>query len=317
MSTANAISPPSGEQHEIRRGAHRAIVTEVGATLRHYAVDGLDVIDGFDAGAWSPGGRGQVLAPWPNRLDGGQYRFEGRDGQAALDEPALQNAIHGLVRWLPWRTASKSVDGIELACVLHPQPGYPWQLELQVGYRLDDRGLTVSFHARNASEVPAPFGIGFHPYLTVGMEIDGAVLHVPARRYLLTDDRALPIGDRPVAGSDRDFTAPRPIGPVRLDAGYTDLLRGADGLARAVVATPDDGRRVTLWADASFKYFMVYTGDTLKDVARRRRAVAIEPMTCPPNALRSGTDLLKLRSGQFVQGRWGLTAEWRGAPGPA
>jgi len=317
MSTANAISPPSGEQHEIRRGAHRAIVTEVGATLRHYAVDGLDVIDGFDAGAWSPGGRGQVLAPWPNRLDGGQYRFEGRDGQAALDEPALQNAIHGLVRWLPWRTASKSVDGIELACVLHPQPGYPWQLELQVGYRLDDRGLTVSFHARNASEVPAPFGIGFHPYLTVGMEIDGAVLHVPARRYLLTDDRALPIGDRPVAGSDRDFTAPRPIGPVRLDAGYTDLLRGADGLARAVVTTPDDGRRVTLWADASFKYFMVYTGDTLKDVARRRRAVAIEPMTCPPNALRSGTDLLKLRSGQFVQGRWGLTAEWRGAPGPA
>ena len=80
-------SPPSGEQHEIRHGAQRAIVTEVGATLRHYSVEGVDVIDGFGAEEWSPDGRGQVLAPWPNRLDGGRYRFEGRDGQAELDEP--------------------------------------------------------------------------------------------------------------------------------------------------------------------------------------------------------------------------------------
>ena len=136
MSSVHAVSPPSGAQHEIRHGSHRAIVTEVGATLRHYSVEDADIVDGFGVDEWSPSGRGQVLAPWPNRLDGGKYRFEGRDGQAALDEPELQNAIHGLVRWLPWRTASKSADGVELTCVLHPQPGYPWRLDLQVGYRL-------------------------------------------------------------------------------------------------------------------------------------------------------------------------------------
>jgi aldose 1-epimerase len=309
MSPARAAPPPSGEQHEIRRGVHRAIVTEVGATLRHYSVDGVDVIDGFAVEEWAPSGRGQVLAPWPNRLDGGKYRFEGRDGQAALDEPALQNAIHGLVRWLPWRTASKSADGVELVCVLHPQPGYPWRLDLQVGYRLDGAGLTISIRAMNASGVPAPFGIGFHPYLTVGMAIDGAVLQVPAAQRLVTDDRELPIGSEPVAGSDLDFTKPKVIGSLRLDTGYTDLARGSDGLVRAVVAKPDGGRRVSLWADTSFRYLMVYTGDTLTDVSRRRRAIAIEPMTCPPNALRSGSDLLRIEPGQVAESRWGLAPE--------
>ncbi|MGH8681001.1 MAG: aldose 1-epimerase family protein [Burkholderiales bacterium] len=306
MSPARADAPPSGEQHEIRRGPHRAIVTEVGATLRHYSLDDVDIIDGFGAEEWSPAGRGQVLAPWPNRLDRGRYRFEGRDGRAALDEPELQNAIHGLVRWLPWRTASKSADGVELACVLHPQPGYPWQLDLQVGYHLDGTGLTVAARARNASRVPAPFGIGFHPYLTVGMAIDDAVLQIPATRCLVTNDRGLPIGTEPVAGSDLDFAAPRPIGSLQLDTGYTDLVRGSDNLARAFLGRPDAGRRVCLWADPLFRYLMVYTGDTLEPASRRRCAVAIEPMTCPPNALRSGIDLLAIRPGEVVEGRWGL-----------
>jgi len=299
-------SLPSGAQHEIRHGSHRAIVTEVGATLRHYSVADADVIDGFGEDEWSPDGRGQVLAPWPNRLDGGKYRFEGRGGQAALDEPELQNAIHGLVRWLPWRTASKSADGVELTCVLHPQPGYPWRLDLQVGYRLDGTGLTVSFRARNASSVPAPFGVGFHPYLTLGGAIDDAVLKIPATRCLTMDGRGLPVGDAPVAGSDLDFTEPKSIGSMRLDTGYAQLVRGADGLARACVATRDQGRGASLWVDPLFRYLMVYTGDKLEVVSRRRRAVAIEPMTCPPNALRSGTDVLKLEPGQLVEGRWGL-----------
>jgi len=312
MSPVLAVSPQSGAQHEIRHGSQRAVVTEVGATLRHYSVEGADIIDGFGVEQWSPSGRGQVLAPWPNRLDRGQYRFEDRTGQVALDEPELQNAIHGLVRWLPWKTAWKSADQVALTCALHPQPAYPWRLDLEVGYRLDATGLTVSFRARNASSVPAPFGIGFHPYLTVGAAIDDAVLRIPANRCLVTDDRGLPIGDEAVAGSERDFTAPRAVGSMRLDTGYTDLVREADGLARASVAGPDEGRCVGLWADSSFRYLMVYTGDTIEAVSRRRRAIAIEPMTCPPNALRSGIDLWRVEPGQVVEGRWGLVPDGAG-----
>ena len=298
---------PSGEQHEIRHGSHRAIVTEVGATLRHYSVADADVIDGFEANERATAGRGQVLAPWPNRLDHGRYSFEGQKARAALDEPELQNAIHGLVRWLPWRVLSRSPEAVELVCVLHPQPAYPWRLEMEVCYRLDHSGLTVSFKARNASDGPAPFGIGFHPYLTVGSVVDEGILQVPATRRLTLNERGLPIGVEDVAGSELDFTAPRLIGPAKLDAAYTALVHSSDGRARAVLERPHEGRRVCLWVDQTFRYLMVYTGDKIELESRRRRAVAIEPMTSPPNALRTGTDLLKIKPGETVEGRWGLT----------
>jgi len=297
---------PSGEQHEIRHGSHQAIVTEVGATLRRYSVAEVDVIDGFDASERASAGRGQVLAPWPNRLDHGRYSFAGRDGRAALDEPELQNAIHGLVRWLPWKAVSKSAEAVELACVVHPQPAYPWRLELEVGYRLDGAGLTVHFRARNGSTVPAPFGIGFHPYLAVGLMVDDAVLQVPATQHLALNERGLPVSIDAVAGTNLDFTVARQIGAAKLDAAYTHLVRGPDDLARAFLDGPQSGRRVGLWADQAFRYLMVYTGDKIESPARRRRAVAIEPMTCPPNALRSGTDLLTIEPGKIVHGRWGL-----------
>jgi aldose 1-epimerase len=61
-----------------------------------------------------------------------------------------------------------------------------------------------------------------------------------------------------------------------------------------------------LWVDAGFPYLMVYTGDTLGEVQRRRRGVAVEPMTCPPNALRTGTDVIVLQPGNEWTARWGI-----------
>ena len=170
MKTERSIGPraPSGAQYRIVRGLHDATVTEVGATLRRYTVDGVDVIDGFELDERSSAGRGQVLAPWPNRLDHGHYVFEGTTGRAAIDEPELSNAIHGMVRWMPWDLVAHSTDRVHLGCVVHPQPGYPWRLELRVEYRLGEDGLTVTADATNPSDAALPFGIGFHPYLTVG-----------------------------------------------------------------------------------------------------------------------------------------------------
>jgi aldose 1-epimerase len=306
MSAAGAPLPPSGDQHELRSGDHVAVVTEVGATLRAYSVGGIDVLDGFEEDERSSAGRGQVLAPWPNRLDAGRYRFGERDAQAALDEPERNNAIHGLVRWLPFRTTSRIDAAVELSFVLHPQPGYPWSLDLRIGYQLVDGGLEVSFRARNRSDAPAPFGIGFHPYLTTGMPIDGTQLRIPAERRLLTDDRGLPTGSEPVAGTAFDFTTPKAVGTMRLDTCYTDLMRDPDGSARVEIVAPEGDRRVTLWADGSFRYVMVYTGDTVEPASRRRGSVAVEPMSCPPNALRTGSDVISIAPGAAVEGRWGV-----------
>ncbi|HUY22134.1 MAG TPA: aldose 1-epimerase family protein [Acidimicrobiales bacterium] len=298
---------PSGAQYEIGHGRHHVVVTEVGATVRSYTVDGRPVLDGFGEDELCDAGRGQVLAPWPNRLGDGRYSFEGRDAQAALDEPGRHNAIHGLVRWLPWQVTSRAQNVLALGCVLHPQPGYPWRLSLAVEYRLGRDGLSVAFSATNLDRVAAPFGVGFHPYLTLSTaSIDTASLAVPARRRLVTDERGLPTSAGAVAGSELDFTARRWVGTTRLDTAFTDLQHDRDGMARVELDDPG-GRGVTVWMDERFRYVMVYTGDTLEPPARRRTSIAVEPMSCPPDALRSGVDLVRLEPGASWAARWGIT----------
>jgi len=305
---APTVLPLSGRQFEIGHGAQRATVTEVGATLRAYTVGDEPIIDGFDVDDMAAGGHGQILAPWPNRLGNGRYSFEGQAERVPLNEPARANAIHGLVRWLTWHPLTFSADAVTLRCVLQPQPAYPWRVEVDVEYRVGPTGLSISTSVTNRSRTRAPFGIGFHPYLSVGTEtVDGTHLEVPARRRLLTDDQGLPVGDASVSGTVYDFTHSRPIADVVLDTAYTDLTRDSDGRAATVLSDPATGRSVTLWVDATYRYLMVFTGDTLDPPVRRRRSVAVEPMTCPPDALRSGADLITLDPGARWQGTWGVT----------
>jgi aldose 1-epimerase len=303
----NGTEHPSGEQHELRSGEQTAVVTEVGATLRSYSANGSDVLDGFGVDEPASGSRGQVLAPWPNRLDGGRYAFEGIQGRAPIDEPERNNAIHGLVRGIPWEVESREVDAVTLGCVLEPQPAYPWRLELAIAYRLSADGLTVRPVATNRSDAPAPFGIGFHPYLTLGVPVDEVRLRIPASLRLLTDERQLPVGEEEVFGTASDYREPRPIGSARLDDCFTGIIRDADGRWRVPLVSGD--RSTEVWADEGFGYVQAYTGDTLDPVSRRRRSIAIEPMSCPPNAFVSGVDVIRLEPGGTWSGAWGITPD--------
>ena len=299
--------PPSGDQFEIASGDQRAVVVEVGGGLRTYTAAGRDVLDGYGADEMCSGGRGQVLSPWPNRVAGGRWDHDGQPRQLALTEPAAGNAIHGLVRWASWTADEHSSDAVTMIYRLHPQPGWPGTLDLRVHYALDADGLSVTTEARNAGSERCPYGTGAHPYLTVGgATVDEATLTLPATSWLPADAHGIPIGREPVAGTDYDFTTPAPIGSARLDTGFGDLRRDADGLARARLATADASRAVTLWADTAYTHLMVFTGDTLPP-ARRRRGLAVEPMSCPPNALVTGEDLIWLDPGERHRARWGLT----------
>jgi aldose 1-epimerase len=310
MTAAPHTVSPTGEQWMLIRGQEELVVTEVGATLRSYRVGGLDVIDGFGPDEWAQGGRGQVLAPWPNRLGGGRYTFGEVTAQAALDEPERDNAIHGLVRWLPWELRAREASSVAAGCVLRPTPGYPFTLDLQVEYRLAEDGLVVTTTATNVGPVTLPFGVGFHPYLTAGAgHVDEWVLQLPTTAELAMDERGLPIGQPSLtAGTDLDFSSGRPVGPIRLDAALTGLRRDPDRRARALLTDPETARGIELWVDEQFSYLMCFTGDTLSDPSRRRRSMAIEPMSCPPDAFRSGQDLVVLEPGQHWQGAWGARA---------
>ena len=298
---------PSGEQVELTHGVHRAVVVEVGAGLREYTVDGGPVVDGYPAAEMCSGGRGQTLIPWPNRIAGGAYEFDGEAQQLPLTEPSAGNAIHGLTRWATWTVVDRTGPSATLRHVLHPQPGYPFTLDCRLEYALSDAGLRVRTAVTNTGDRPAPYGTGAHPYLTVGTEtVDEITLTVPGDRYLPTDDNGIPTGTADVEGSPFDYRAGRLIGAAKVDHCFTDLARDADGVATVTLAAGE--RRVRLWLDASYHYLQVFTGDTLVP-ARRRRGLAVEPMTCPPDAFRSRTGLHVLEPGRGVETTWGIAAD--------
>lgn len=305
-SRAPGPAPPSGCQSHLAFGEHDAVVTEVGATLRAYTLGGVPVIDGFDVAERSPMGRGQVLIPWPGRMRDGRYPFGGREHQLAISEPPLGNAIHGLVRWASWQAEPLSAARLLMRHRLFPQDGYPFCLDLELVYELTERGLSVTCTAANCGVRPAPFGAGFHPYLTLGAPlIDTCRLRVPAATLLRTDDRLLPAGRAAVGATDLDFRVLRPLGATQLNTAFTDLVRDGDGLARVTLEGPD-GRGVSLWADTAFPWLMLFTGDSAARPADRRRSLAVEPMTCPPDAFRSGEDLITLEPGESATARWGI-----------
>src|SRR5690348_6435863 len=161
---------PSGEQVELVSGDQVAVVTGAGAGLRRYSARGRDVLDGFDASELCPSGRGQLLAPWPNRIEDGSYEFGGKTYQLALDEPERRNAIHGLVRWSKWSVAERAPERAVLEHTLVPSPGYPFALALRAAYELSGDGLTVRLEATNVGPEPCPYGAGQHPYLAVDAE---------------------------------------------------------------------------------------------------------------------------------------------------
>ncbi len=300
---------PSGEQYEITFGTHRAEITEVGAGLRSYSVDGRDAIDGYDRDEMCPSGRGQILAPWPNRLEDGTYDFGGQRHQVPLDEPEAHNAIHGLVRWDAWTVRDRQPDRIALEHHLHPRPGYPFSLVLTVEYTLSDDGLAVRTTALNTGGDACPYGSGAHPYLTLGGTVDTLTLRVPAAMVLHSDSRGLPSEVVSVEGTPFDFRRPRSIGGTILDHCFTGLDRDADGDARVELREEQRDEGTTLWVDRSYPYLMLFTGDPLPDVARR--ALAVEPMTCPPNAFRTNTAVISLAPGESTSGTWGITSRTR------
>lgn len=250
---------PSGEQFELAAGSHRVVVVEVGGGIREW--DG--VLLGYGGDEMCSSGRGQVLAPWPNRLAGGKYEWEGAELQLPVNEAATGSAIHGLVRWGSWRLVEREAARVVLEHVLHPQPGYPFTVRLRVAYALTEKGLTVRTEAENVGDRACPFGVGHHPYILAPTG--------------LVDDLAL--DGEAIGGRQLDETR-HALGGWRVGVG-----------------------EVTVWADESWPWLQVFTGD-LPDV--RRRGLAVEPMTCPPQAFRTGEDVISLQPAETWSGEWGI-----------
>jgi len=302
-------SPPSGRQYPLVHGSQRAVVVELGAGLREYRSGLGAVVDGYRREQECDGARGELLLPWPNRIADATYRFANATFRLPVTEPRTGSAIHGLARTRPWHRAAGSAAEVTLTLDLPPEHGYPFSLGLSATYSLGDEGLTVRVTATNRGDLACPFGAGAHPYVRLASDglIDDASLHVPADATLVTDDRGIPTGlECAVEGTGYDFRRARPLGALVLDTAYTGLRADDDGITRITLMAPDGSHGVAVWMDTAHRYTMLYSGDTLADPTRRRRGLAIEPMTCAPDAFNSGAGLIVLQPGETHRSTWGI-----------
>ena len=291
---------PESEPTEVVLSAGRAeLAVELrGGGLRRLTVGDWDLFAGYPTGTIVGGWPGAVLLPWPNRLRNGRWTWQGRELQLPVGSPEAPNAIHGLVGWQPWRVLAAEADRVTDTTTVEPHPGYPFRLAAAVDYALAPDRLTVTARVRNVGSDRAPFGAGFHPYFSVGATTDGGVseaeLTLPGRTALGLDS-GLPTGER----TPFDGAVGR-IGDRVLDDALTDLVRDDDGWARVALRGP--AGELELAVDGTWGWLQAYTGDTLPP-DERRQSVAVEPMTCPPNALADGADLVVLEPG----GEWSGT----------
>jgi aldose 1-epimerase len=205
-----------------------------------------------------------------------------------------------------WRAVEQDQSSVTLECDVSPLPGYPWWLRMRTTWSISSEGLRAEHTAANIGDAPCPFGMGVHPYLFVGdLPVEDIFLNLPTQSRLLVDSRQLPVGAAKVAGSAFDYTAPRRIGTAILDTTFGDVIRDDLGNSTARLSNSDGTSSVEVWADKAFGWWQAFTGDTVAGV-RHRRSVALEPMTCPPDAFRSGRDVVTIQPGEVWSGSWGI-----------
>lgn len=283
----------------LRAGELHAEISERGGALRVFRAAGRDLVTPWPEGGPIPYFSGTLLAPWPNRVAGAAYTFDGERFELPVTEPERGHALHGFVADAEWRLVEASAGDVRLAHTVEPTPGYPFRLELQARYTLTPDGLTTTLTAQNAGDRAAPYGCGPHPWLLAGDgPVDGWELELPADRVLLVDETLAPRELVGVAGTPYDLRVPRAIGATAIDHAFTGLARGGDGLVRVRLRGPAGGVEVS-WDPATLPWVQVCTGTGLA-----HRGLAVEPMTCPPDAFNSGVDLVVLDPGGKHEASW-------------
>lgn len=308
--TLTTTRPVSGAPYTISAAGYVAEIASVGATLRSLTFDGRDLVVPFDADEVRPAFRGATLAPWPNRVTDGRYSFDGEDYLLSLTEPERGHALHGLASWLEFDLVEADASSVTLAATVEAQFGYPFRIRVEVAFAVDASGLHTHVTATNVGATRAPVGLGPHPYLVAGPGlVDEWDLELPADRVLTVHgDRMIPGPVVDVVEESFDFRSRRRIAATEIDHAFTGLTR-ADGEA-TVRVTITDGSGVGIRWGEECPWVQVHTADK-PGLPVHRIGLAVEPMTCPPDAFNSGVDLDVLEPGAALTASWvifGITA---------
>lgn len=270
-----------------------------------------DIIYGYGKEEDYDGGMGDILAPFPGRVDKGEYEFEGKKYKISGFKENKGNPIHNFVRELEWqveKTAENQItSSIEVSADIFAANGYPFSLNFNINYTLSEDGLTVETLVKNTGKDTAPFGIGYHPYFKVAVQVDEMVWRVPAKKVVEFDNNLKPTGKLiPVGKTRLDFRTAKAIEGAEIDNCFTELIRDKNGIFTSSLSNLTGTKKIEIWQDESYPYFQTYSADTIADV-NYRQTMALEPQSCCGYAVNvPNLGLISLKQGEEFRGRWGV-----------
>ncbi len=301
----------AGRHLVIESGGARAEIGTVAAVLRSLSVGGVAITETTDGTGTPPFGNGIVLAPWPNRVRDGRWSLDGTEQQLDINEVDRRNALHGLLRFSDYAVREEAADAVTLGALIAPQHGWPFLFDTWVRYQVRADGLTVTHGVTNLSDRRAPYAVGTHPFLRIGENpVEDLVITIAAATYFDVDERLNPIAEKPVDGTRFDARAGLRVGDLDYDTAFGGVTH--QNGASAWLTAPD-GATVELVQDVDWGYVQVFTTPIFARGTSTGLAVAVEPMTAPPDALNSGQGLIWLEPGESSERTWGL----RYTPGTA
>ena len=273
-------------------GNWRAEVSSTGAALVSLWQGDVEI-------ATSPYGQplyafaGVVMAPWPNRLEDGRFTFNEVVLSSPINDVHGNNANHGLVFGKQFEIVRQEADSINLRTSLFDATAYPFNVDLLVSYELSSEGLTVRIEAISHEPESVPFATGIHPYFVT--ESDSR-LEVSASKFLLKDDRGLPVGAVSLNESNVIQNASNSIASLDIDDCLTELSVVAPGQHQTKLARPAHGLEVVLSHSKKLSHLMIFRFD--ESVDAKRTLLALEPQSAPANALRNEPNSHLLEPGQ-------------------
>jgi aldose 1-epimerase len=281
---------------------HGSVVTIAhrGATLLRWlhstSTAEIDLTDGYatvDELIEQNGVRNGILAPFPNRIALGRYEFAGESYDLLPGRPDDDRLVyHGFLRELPTRLTDVrthqhgaqltfTCDGIRPGAF----PGYPFALDIRVVYEITAASIELAVQVHNVGPRAAPYAAGWHPYFRLGSgSIDELELKIPAQSVVRTTPDLIPLPGVEAHGLPGidvpDFRQARPIAEAVLDACYSGLVAGDDGISRTLLSNRRTGQSLEIFQESGHMH--VFTGDTL--ARDQRRSIALEPVEVLTNS---------------------------------
>jgi aldose 1-epimerase len=241
--------------------------------------------------------KGSFLAPFPGRLNKGFYSFNGQNYALPI---ALKHghAIHGFLLDKPFQIIKEDVHAdkavVTMTYISPAREGYPFPFTAEVAYRLDTTGMTCIVTITNTGKTTMPLGIGWHPYFTLPIPLAELELQLPMVEMLLTDQTNIPNG---MTAPSKTFKKLRKLRDLEIDACFhiTTTER-----ATTLLHDPKENVSIAVWQEAKdYPYLIVF-------IPPARDCIALEPLSCAPDAFNNGKGLILLEAGKNRTFHYGI-----------